>query len=83
LPDAWRRSESRASHALATHALTDRPDFVLSIYDSRTGSFQAVEPAWAAQLVGWDDRSGRRLPVVPAKLAVVGQLSQFFEAVLA
>ncbi|HEY4408039.1 MAG TPA: glycosyltransferase family 1 protein [Xanthobacteraceae bacterium] len=131
---------ARVEHALATHALTMRPDIVLSIYDSGTGYFHAIEPAWAAQLVDWSttleilnfdyrrdrtklrnwlpsrywllmllervrltsryagvrrvidrlqrltllsrhmpmpfaDRSGRRLPVIPAKLAVIGQLT--------
>jgi glycosyltransferase involved in cell wall biosynthesis len=130
----------RVEHALATHALTKRPDIVLSIYDSSTGFFHAIEPAWAAQIVDWNatleilnfdyrrdrtklrnrlpsrywllmrlertrltsrhigvrraidalqrlmllsrhmpmpfaDRSGRRLPVVPAKLAVAGRLT--------
>jgi hypothetical protein len=37
---------ARVEHALATHALTHRPDIVLSIYDARSGFFHAVDPAW-------------------------------------
>jgi glycosyltransferase involved in cell wall biosynthesis len=131
---------ARVEHALAMHALTHRPDIVLSIYDARSGFFHAVDPAWAAQIVDWNatlevldfeyrrdrtrlrnrlssrymllmrleerrltsrhpavrgaidllqravllsrrmpvpfaDQCGRRMPVIPARLAVIGQLA--------
>ena len=45
---------ARVENALAAYAMAHRPDIVLSIYDPGTGSFRALEPEWAAQIIAWD-----------------------------
>ena len=45
---------ARVENALAAYAIAHRPDIILSIYDPGTGSFRALDPKWAAQVIGWD-----------------------------
>ncbi len=45
---------ARVENALAAYAIAHRPDIILSIYDPRTGYFRALDPQWAAAVIGWD-----------------------------
>jgi glycosyltransferase involved in cell wall biosynthesis len=43
----------RVEHALAVHALSDRPDVVLGVYDPLRFGFREVSRTWADRLIGW------------------------------
>jgi glycosyltransferase involved in cell wall biosynthesis len=43
----------RVEHALAIHALSERPDVILAVYDPLRFAFREVSRAWADRLVGW------------------------------
>jgi glycosyltransferase involved in cell wall biosynthesis len=44
----------RVEQALAAYARAQRPDIVLSIYDTVAQSFREVATAWAGSIIGWD-----------------------------
>src|SRR5271170_5486825 len=44
----------RVEQALAAYARAQRPDIVLSIYDTVAQSFREVTAVWAGSIVGWD-----------------------------
>ena len=70
----------RVQQALAQFALEHRPDIVLSVYDNAAGSFCAVNPRWAAHVVGWSGAIGRRhgrlLSLVPTPYTLVDALER-------
>ncbi len=70
----------RVQQALAHFALEHRPDIVLSVYDNAAGAFCAVNPRWAAHVVGWSGaiggRHGRLLSLVPTPYTLVDALER-------
>ncbi|MEZ5786300.1 MAG: glycosyltransferase family 1 protein [Xanthobacteraceae bacterium] len=65
---------------MARFALARRPEITLSYYDKATGSFLAVNPAWAEHIISWEGAVGRRrhhlLRLVPSPYAAVGMLER-------
>jgi glycosyltransferase involved in cell wall biosynthesis len=44
----------RVEHALAAHAMAQRPDIQLAVFDPLTAEFRSLAPAFAGAIVSWD-----------------------------